>query len=41
MALQWARLPQANRLYVVRILGQVLMRRLLGAGGREVGREDS
>jgi hypothetical protein len=41
LALQWASLPQSNRLYVVHALGQILIRRLLDADGREVGREDT
>jgi hypothetical protein len=40
-ALEWACLPQTNRLHVVHTLGQILIRRLLDADGREVGREDS
>jgi hypothetical protein len=41
LALQWASLAQATRLDVVHTLGQVLIRRLRDADGREVGREDA
>jgi hypothetical protein len=41
LALQWACLPQINRVHVVHTLGQILIRRLLDADGREVGREDA
>jgi hypothetical protein len=41
LTLQWANLPQPNRLFVVHALGQILIRRLLDADGREVGREDT
>jgi hypothetical protein len=34
-------LPQSNRLCVVHVLGQILIRKLLDADGREVGREDT
>ncbi len=41
LALPWANLPQTHRLHVVHTLGQILIRRLLDADGREVGRENT
>jgi hypothetical protein len=41
LARQWACLPQTNRLHVVHTLGQILIRRLLDADGREGGRENT